>query len=116
MTLRKKLFLLPLFSLTGCSVVAAQIGIPWSSSIAQIQAHPPTNWAVYLEGTVSDTVPLVNQQVYQLQDKTGEIWVLTEANVQVGDRLKIRGTVRFQPAEIEGQEQGEVYIEEQERL
>lgn len=115
MTVRKLLLLLLLFGLTSCSVVAAQIGIPWTSSIAQIRSNPPINQSVYVQGTVSATAPMINQQLYQLKDDSGEIWVLTKTAVQQGDSIKIRGSVRFESISIEGQEQGEIYIEEQER-
>lgn len=115
MTVRKLLLLLLLFGLTSCSVVAAQIGIPWTSSIAQIRSNPPLNWSVYLQGTVSDTASMIDQQMYQLKDDSGEIWVLTKTAVQQGDSIKVRGTVRRQSISIDNQEQGEIYIEEHSR-
>lgn len=115
MTVRKLLLLLLLFGLTGCSIVAAQVGIPWTSSIAQIRSNPPINWSVYLQGTVSDTASMINQQLYQLKDNSGEIWVLTKTAVRQNDSVRIRGTVRFESISINTQEQGEIYIEEQSR-
>lgn len=116
LTVRKLLFLLLLFGLTGCSVMAAQVGIPWTSSIAQVRSNPPIGWSVYLQGTVRQVAPMVDQQMYELKDESGDVWVLTKTAVQQGETVKIRGTVRFESISINGQEQGEVYIEEQARL
>jgi len=119
MTVRKLLLLLLLFGLTSCSVIAAQIGIPQVSSIAQIRSNPPIGWSIYLQGVVSDVAPMVGQQLYQLEDienDSGKIWVLTKEKTVPLGFFKIRGIVRFESIQIDGQEQGEVYIEEQERL
>lgn len=115
MTVRKLLLLLLLLGLTGCSVVAAQVGIPWTSSIAQVRSNPPLNWSVYLQGTVSDTAPMIDQQMYELEDDSGRIWVLTKTAARQGDSVKVRGTVRFESIPINEQEQGEIYIEEKSR-
>jgi len=65
---------------------------------------------------VIDRVPLLNAEVYQLQDETGKIWILTTQSTQeLGERLLVRGKVRFESIPIAGQELGEAYIEEQNR-
>jgi hypothetical protein len=54
--------------------------------------------------------------VYQLQDQTGKIWVLTtDASLEPGERLLVKGKVRFESIPIAGQELGEAYIEEHKR-
>jgi hypothetical protein len=110
--LRRSLPLL-LVGLTGCSLLA-QIGVPVVRPIAQVQAEPQVGRTVHIEGTVVDRVPLINQQIYQLQDHSGKIWVLTnQTSLRTGDRVRVRGKVRFQSISIAGQELGEVYIEAQ---
>lgn len=104
------LILLP--GLTGCSGV---------TTVQDVQTHPHRNWlnsTVYLKGQVSDRVPLIDAQVYQLQDNTGEIWVLTtnKAMPKVGDRVYVKGQVRYEKVLIDGQDFSEAYIEEQEQL
>jgi hypothetical protein len=100
-----------LIGLTSCSRVSA---------VRDVQTHPHRNWltsTVYLKGKVSDRVPLINAQVYQLQDSTGKIWVLThKATPKVGDRVYIKGQVRYEKIPTDGQDFGEAYIEEQEQL
>jgi hypothetical protein len=72
---------------------------------------------VRLRGTVGDRAPLLNGQVYQLQDSTGEIWVLTsDTTLETGDQVVIRGRVRYQSISLAGREQGEFYIEELSQL
>lgn len=104
-------FISLLIGLTSCSRVSA---------VYDVQAHPHRNWlasTVYLKGQVGDRVPLINAQVYQLQDSTGKIWVLThKATPKIGDRVYIKGQVRYEKIPFEGQDFGEAYIEEQQQL
>jgi len=102
-------FISLLIGLTSCSGVTA---------VQDVRSHPHRNWltsTVYLRGQVSDRIPLINAQVYQLQDGTGKIWVLTDKSTpKVGDRVYIKGQVRYGKIPIESQDFGEAYIEEQE--
>jgi RecJ-like exonuclease len=85
-----------------------------------VQQNPHRHWfneRVQLEGTVVDRAPMIDAVVYQLQDETGQIWVLSteptvEPIVQTGDRVLVRGIVRFESILLEEQEFGEAYIEE----
>jgi hypothetical protein len=84
--------------------------------IQDIRQSAAVDTTVYLKGQVSDRVPLVSGQVYQLQDETGTIWVLTEHPIpQSGQQLMVKGWVRYQSIPLAGQDYGETYIEEQER-
>ena len=104
-------FIFLLTGLTSCSRV---------TTVRDVQNYPQRNWltsTVYLQGQVSDRAPLINAQVYQLQDSTGKIWVLTDkATPKVGDRVYVKGQVRYEKIPIGGQDFGEAYIEEQEQL
>jgi hypothetical protein len=112
-------FISLLVGLTSCSGV---------STVQDVQTHPHRNWltsTVYLRGKVSDPcgickavrVPLIKAQVYQLQDSTGTIWVLTDkATPKVSDRIYIKGQVQYEKIPIDGQDFGEAYIKEQEQL
>jgi hypothetical protein len=97
--------------LTGCQRV---------TTVQNVQAHPHRNWfteTVYLQGTVGARAPLLKGQVYELQDQTGTVWVLSHmTQLQSGDRVLIKGRVRYQAIEIAGQNLGDVYIEEQQQL
>lgn len=67
---------------------------------------------VYLRGKVLRQVPLVDWRVYQLQDATGKIWVLSKKTDLKPTELLIKGKVRYQSIPIAGKDFGEVYIEE----
>jgi hypothetical protein len=97
-----------LFGIVGCSSV---------TTIQDVRAHPQRNWfnsTVYLKGTVGDRAPLLDGQLYQLQDQTGKIWVLSpETQLRTGEQVLIKGQVRYQSIPIAGKERGDVYIEQQ---
>ena len=105
------LSLLPLvIGLVGCSGI---------STVRSVQENPKRHWfnaTVQLKGTVVDRVPLLDAQVYQLQDETGKIWVLTtQPLLETEEQILVRGTVQFESIPIAGQELGEAYIQEKER-
>lgn len=104
-------FLILLTLLTGCRSI---------TTVQNVQENPQRNWftaTVYLQGTVGDRAPLLDGQLYTLEDNTGSIWVLSPTkNLTSGKRILIKGQVRYQNIEIAGQDLGEVYIEEQQQL
>lgn len=83
------------------------------SAIGDIQAMP--FWfhlPVCAKGVVGDRAPIVNGQLYQLKDSTGSIWIVSpDTSLQTGQAIKIKGTLQFQSVVIEGEEQGDVYVE-----
>lgn len=89
------------------------------SAVQEVHRNPDRNWfnsTVQLKGTVVDQAPLIEAQVYQLQDETGKIWILTtDPSLQVGEKVLVKGKVEFQSIPIAGQDHGEAYIEEQQR-
>lgn len=102
----------------GAGLVVGVMRSPAEQPVAiqSILDSPVLDTSVYLEGTVGDRVPLVDAQVYQLQDETGTIWVLTsEPEIPTGEAIEIQGIVRFL-GDGDPQAQSELlYIEEQER-
>jgi hypothetical protein len=114
--------LLGLTSLTGCARWSEAICVNGLfpgrvRPIEQIQACSDTDYTVRLRGTVGDRAPVLNGQVYQLQDSTGEIWVLTsDITLKTGDQVVVRGRVRYQSISLAGREQGEFYVEELSQL
>ena len=66
---------------------------------------------VNLQGKVINIAPFLGNGAYQLQDKTGNIWVLTEHPLpQPGKEIAIQGQVKYQPLNLGQQEMGELYI------
>ena len=101
--------------LWGCTtLVKSGVGV---TDIEQIHSNWQNQDTVYLKGTVENLAPFLQSGAYQLQDATGEIWVMTNSPLpNVGDRIVMRGQVTYQSIPIAGQELGEVYIKELEQL
>jgi len=75
------------------------------------QQEKPT---VYIQGKVNSSVPLIKQQVYQINDSTGKIWVLTnQTGWKEGQQVVVKGKVNYQSIPLGGKEFGETYLEEQ---
>ncbi len=81
--------------------------------ISEIQAkHDEAT--VCVQGKVINVVPLIQQQVYQVKDSTGTVWVLTHrADLRVEDQVSVNGKTHYQNISIGGKDMGEVYIEEE---
>ncbi len=81
------------------------------------QASQLSGASVRLQGKVGDRIPLIGQQIYQLEDETGRVLVVTSSTaLRSGDTVRIRGTLRFESIPIAGKEMGGIYIEETERI
>ncbi|MEB3337394.1 MAG: hypothetical protein VKJ46_08035 [Leptolyngbyaceae bacterium] len=77
----------------------------------------PDPTPVYLEGVVGKQVPFLAMRVYELQDATGKIWVLTKENPpRMGAKVLIKGTVKHHDITLGGKTTTEVYVEQQELL
>lgn len=86
-------------------------------NIGEIKPESDSESSIYLQGKVTKQVPLVDWRVYQLQDSTGAIWVLTEeTDWQLGDQLLIQGEIHYQSIPIANQEFGEIYVKVQKQL
>lgn len=71
---------------------------------------------VQLQGTVAVVVPLVDWRAYQLQDKTGKIWVITtNRKLQLKQQVAIKGKLRYHSIPLASTDFGEVYVEEMQR-
>jgi uncharacterized protein YdeI (BOF family) len=72
---------------------------------------------VHLQGEVVQQVPLLNGRIYQLQDDSGSIWVVsTVTELMPGDQVVIQGIVRYESIPLGAQDFSELYIEEVEQL
>lgn len=70
-----------------------------------------------LQGEVRQQIPLLNQSLYQLQDSSGSIWVLTAGPPPaVGEQVLIQAQIHYEQILLQGQDIGEHYAEELERL
>ncbi len=68
---------------------------------------------VYVQGKVERKVPLLEQQMYQIDDSTGKVWVLTnQKSWKIGDKVVVKALPQYESIPISGAELGEVYLEE----
>ncbi len=68
---------------------------------------------IYIQGTVEKTAPLIKKKAYQINDSTGKIWVITnQRNLGIGEQVILKGNVRYKSIPLDGQEYGEIYLEE----
>lgn len=129
LTLRQRLFLIVLLSggLIGCKHFAPPAINPDqvkeiqfvvnATTIAEVQKSSDQESTVYLRGRITNQAPLVGGMAYELQDSTGSIWVVTkEPNPSLGDEVLIKGVLRYQAIRLNSQEQGSVYVEQQQQL
>ncbi len=105
---------LPLLGLWGCGNSALDIKLTNISDIPQI---PKGTTTVYLRGTVIKQVPLLDAQLYQLDDASGKMWVFTTSSLpQLGDKITIAGEIRYESIPVEGLYFSEVYFWETQKL
>jgi hypothetical protein len=107
------LFCLILAGLTSCSNFNLATIDPNTTKISDLTPQK-SNTTVYIQGKIEKHAPLLKKHVYQLDDNSGKIWVLTnQANLRVGSRTAIKGQLKYQSIPLAGQELGELYVEEQ---
>jgi hypothetical protein len=72
---------------------------------------------VYLDGIVARHLPLLGQGLYELVDDSGAIWVLSPtAPPPLGTALTVRAVLQYEQILLRGQDIGEYYAQELERL
>lgn len=125
----KNLYILPFYffcltglvscdSLSEASINSFNLGFRSNvTNIRDIKPEQDNAATVYLQGKVIRQAPLIDWQLYQLQDVSGTVWVLTnKTTLKPGDKVLIQGKVRYQNIPIAGKDFGEVYVEEQKQL
>lgn len=115
------LMLLLMVGLFGCGnlrmTVSQEGNINFGRNVTPIRDIKPTQdqqATVYVQGKVEQRVPLLQGQVYQVNDSTGSIWVVSKQNnLKEGNSAIFQGKVRYESIAIAGQEFGEVYLIEE---
>ena len=105
-------------NLVGCDFLASvnlwnkEKPIP-ITAIANQKNHKP----IYIKGKVIKLAPLLGNNAYQVQDDTGNIWVITTAKLpSVGQNIYSKCNIQFKTLSLENQEIDELYLVELERL
>ena len=69
---------------------------------------------VMIAGSVSQRSPLLEGWLYQVQDESGSLWVVTRTSEpEVGQPAIVEGTVQYEAIVVEGIDSSEIYLEEQ---
>ncbi len=114
------LMLLLLVGLWGCNNwkmrVSQEGNITFGRNVTPIRDIKATQDQTKLDvqGKVEELVPLLQGRVYQVNDSTGSIWVVSKRNnLQLGESAVFQGKVRYESITIGGQQFGEVYLIEE---
>lgn len=114
--LRWGLTCLLLTALIGCSqshfsgVNAINANV---TPIQKLKSQKDTKTIIYIQGKVEKQVPLLKRQAYLISDSTGKIWVITnQKDLREGEKVVIKGIVRYKSIPLGGKEFGEVYLEQ----
>ena len=68
---------------------------------------------VSVSGEVVQRAALLEGWMYQVQDETGSLWVLTNRSApEVGEMATVEGSIRYEPIVVGEIDAGEVYLEE----
>ncbi|MGB3639072.1 MAG: hypothetical protein WBA39_16075 [Rivularia sp. (in: cyanobacteria)] len=83
------------------------------TAISELTPQKGDNAPVYVQGKVERKVPLLEKQMYQIEDSTGKIWVLTnQKGWKVGEKVVVKAIPQYESIPISGAELGKVYLEE----
>ncbi|WP_309236487.1 hypothetical protein [Microcoleus sp. FACHB-672] len=87
------------------------------TNIRDLQQNRTAYSTVYLKGRVENQAPFLGTGAYEVRDATGSIWVITtKALPNKGDEVLIKGEVQYKSIPVGGQDLGEVYLTEVEKL
>ncbi len=77
-------------ALTGCGPLA-RLGIG-TTPIAQIEQNPSRYTNVYVRGRVVKQIGVFGQGVYEIQDSSGSLWVITDKGLPaMNSTVTVRG-------------------------
>lgn len=105
-----KTFVFPLLlvGLTGCNAIGTQaIHRLTPKSAGKI---------ISVRGEAIATAPFLDRGAYQLENKNGQIWVMSDRTLPaIGTMIQVRGRVEYQSISLDGREFGEIYLQEIDR-
>ncbi|MEM7795256.1 MAG: hypothetical protein AAF579_12515 [Cyanobacteria bacterium P01_C01_bin.118] len=69
-----------------------------------------------LSGSVVQRLAVVDGWLYQVDDGTGQLWIVSEQSAPVvGAQVYVKGVLRYEPIVIDGIDLGDYYLEENQR-
>ena len=92
-------------------------GLRGTQPIELLTNTPAETGVNNIKGTVVQHVPLVEQWLYQIDDASGSLWVLTSVEPPaVGSQVLIKAQVQYERILLSGSDIGEHYAQELERV
>lgn len=114
--------------LGGCTVAEVSSETPAAEAPARLPAfrlssQPATaidsltdeqvDDTITVSGKISQRAAVLEGWLYQVQDETGSLWVLTDRDApEVGDSVTVEGAVRYEPIVVDDINVSEFYLEE----
>lgn len=90
--------------------------LPFGQSItalSRIKEQPEAGKTYAIEGTVQRRVAILNGWLYQIQDETGHLWIMTQTSTPtVGDSARVTGILQYEQILIGETDIGEYYLQE----
>lgn len=69
-----------------------------------------------LRGSVVQRLAVVDGWLYQIDDGTGQLWIVTDqAAPAIGEQVYVKGVLLYEPIVINGADLGDYYLEESQR-
>ena len=97
--------------------VPVAISLPKSTvKIESLRQPQRVERSISLTGSIIQQLAIVNGWLYQIDDGTGQIWVLTrQVAPGAGNQIHVKGVLHYEAIVISGADLGDYYLEEQER-
>ena len=71
------------------------------------------NETITVSGKIAQKSPVLEGWLYQVQDETGSLWVLTDRDApEVGESVTVEGAIRYEPIVVGEIDASEFYLEE----
>ncbi len=93
------------------------ISLPKSTvAIDSLRQPQQVERSVSLTGSVVQRLAILDGWLYQLDDGTGQIWIVAQqAAPDVGKQVDVKGVLRYEAIVINGADLGDYYLEETQR-
>ena len=93
------------------------ISLPKSTvKIDSLRQPQRVDRTVSITGSVTQRLAILNGSLYQVDDGTGQVWILTEAAAPaVGEQVYVDGLLQYEAILINDVDLGDYYLEEKER-
>lgn len=107
---------------TSCQAPVGNNGAPVLSfarsavEIESLRRPERVERSLPLSGSVVQRLAVLDGWLYQLDDGTGQLWVVTQkAAPAVGEHVYVKGVLRYEAIVINGADLGDYYLEENQR-